>query len=399
MLMRGLPVVSTFQARFRFLTNVGLITVVFWWWGCFLAWPGLAQVQTQAQVQVQVPTLVAQDRVIAQDQGTWRVSYRFRLDGDRAWSTSIEPKQITLSINAWVSNARVPGLERPIRSYMEIKGEGQRTAAADLIVPSASANLEPEERDGLATREVCRMTLFKDTVISTVGSGAVGKSATASPSQNKSEFEQPLKPFRLACGETLILKLEFEHVRFLYGSYHPLLGVRELILRLGDLAFRDELPLDRDRALIPPRCPLEREPIPRDRLDSSQYVSAPHSLHLDSVGAGNQYYRFRDQDVRYSTPMRLSFWYLVAEDTQGRLKAKVTQYRNGPAHRYKTLSSGAFEICLDQVGRWVRVERIFQTEAQANELGLDFRIVGGDLGEAWIDDIVLEPVGASSHRP
>jgi hypothetical protein len=51
------------------------------------------------------------------------------------------------------------------------------------------------------------------------------------------------------------------------------------------------------------------------------------------------------------------------------------------------------------VGRWVHVERIFRTEPEATTLALDFRIVGADVGELWIDDVLLEPVGAGPEGP
>ena len=50
------------------------------------------------------------------------------------------------------------------------------------------------------------------------------------------------------------------------------------------------------------------------------------------------------------------------------------------------------------MGRWVKVEKIFKTEAEATTLALDFRIItnGADVGEMWIDDVSLEPYGSPS---
>ena len=83
----------------------------------------------------------------------------------------------------------------------------------------------------------------------------------------------------------------------------------------------------------------------------------------------------------------------------GECKARVAQYKDGPS-TYKVLSDGAFEACLTTVGRWTCVERTFQTESEANILALDFRIISpDDVGELWIDDVSLEPVGATPEGP
>ena len=65
------------------------------------------------------------------------------------------------------------------------------------------------------------------------------------------------------------------------------------------------------------------------------------------------------------------------------------------------LNNGGFEQCLKTVGRWTKVERIIQTEAEATKLTLEFKIVGDtEVGEMWIDDVSLEPVSADDRgRP
>ena len=49
---------------------------------------------------------------------------------------------------------------------------------------------------------------------------------------------------------------------------------------------------------------------------------------------------------------------------------------------------------LKTIGRWTKYERIVQTEPEATRLILEFKIVGEiDVGEMWIDDVSVEPVG------
>ena len=62
------------------------------------------------------------------------------------------------------------------------------------------------------------------------------------------------------------------------------------------------------------------------------------------------------------------------------------------------LNDAGFEKGLDVVGRWTKVEHVFTTDAEATTLALDFRIAGDtDIGEMWIDDVSLEPVGCPGH--
>ena len=51
------------------------------------------------------------------------------------------------------------------------------------------------------------------------------------------------------------------------------------------------------------------------------------------------------------------------------------QYKDTPIS-WRLLHGGAFEQCLKTIGRWTKVERIVQTEAEATTLTLEFKIVG-----------------------
>ena len=130
---------------------------------------------------------------------------------------------------------------------------------------------------------------------------------------------------------------------------------------------------------------------PDDRRDTRYFVSAPDSLHLEAHVPGNQYYRFPERPVRYGTRMKLSYWYLIAQGTEGECRARVAQYKDTPS-AWKVLADGGHEECLNTVGRWVKVEHVFRTENDATTLALDFRITGAEVGEMWIDDVRLDPV-------
>jgi hypothetical protein len=194
----------------------------------------------------------------------------------------------------------------------------------------------------------------------------------------------------------LYARLRWEHLHFLYGDYDPLLGQRALELRLGPATVRDVLPMDQEQYLALPRSTLPAPP--EERRDTRHYRSAPDSLHLEAHVPGNQYYRFPERPVRYATKMRLRFWYLVAPGTEGECRARIAQYKDTPT-AWRVLTDGAYEECLSAVGRWVKVEHVFCTEPDATTLALDFRISGADVGEMWIDDVSLEPVGVPPSGP
>ncbi len=126
-------------------------------------------------------------------------------------------------------------------------------------------------------------------------------------------------------------------------------------------------------------------------------LSGPDSLHLESHVPGHHYYRYPDRPVRYGTPMRLRFSYLIAAGTEGECGVRVAQYKDTPTS-WRMLNHAGFEKCLNVVGRWTRVERVFTTDVEATTLALDFRIAGdSDVGEMWIDDVSLEPVGGDGQ--
>ena len=176
-----------------------------------------------------------------------------------------------------------------------------------------------------------------------------------------------------------------------------MLGRRDLELRLGATTFRDALPLDREQYLAMPR---ETWPEPPDEHKDARFaVSGPDSLHLDADLPGGSYFRFPDRRVRYATRMRLRFWYRVAPGTEGELHARVTQYRITPGDSYKVLTDGGSDVHLAATGHWTLFDRVIRTEAEATALALDFRITPCDLGEAWVDDVSLEPADAPPGAP
>ena len=195
------------------------------------------------------------------------------------------------------------------------------------------------------------------------------------------------------------VRLRFEHLHSLYGDYDPLLSQRTVELHLGSAVLRDLLPMEREQYLALPKSTWPAPP--EDRRDTRHFISGPDSLHLEAHVTGNEHYKFAERPVRYATKMRLKYWYLVASGTDGGCRVRITQYKETPTV-YKILYEAAQEERLTQVGRWTKVERIFQTDREATSLGLEFRISDPNdtrIGEVWIDDVSLEPVLASPAGP
>jgi len=177
----------------------------------------------------------------------------------------------------------------------------------------------------------------------------------------------------------------------IFGDYDPLLADRKVELALGGLVVRDIVVLDREQYLAQPRFTWPE--LPEERRDFRHAISGPDSLHLEAHVPGHHCYRFPGRPVRYSSRMRLRFWYLIAAGTEGECRVRVTQFKDTPTS-WRTLHNGDLEQPLKTVGHWTKVEHIIQTEPEATTLTIEFQIAGEtDIGEMWIDDVSLDPVG------
>jgi hypothetical protein len=316
--------------------------------------------------------LTVVERVLTQDQGDWQVDYCLKLEGSKP--LVLAPSDFGARVEGWLSNSRVAVHATPRRSECVIAGQSSPTAAFDVIS-------SPEEAQRCRERAVLRVW--------------AGKACDSSPP--KGGDPEPLKSVTVEPGGLLRVRLRLEHQHCLYGDYDPLLGRRELELRLGaETTIRDLLPLDREQYLAQPKDTWP-EP-PEDHKDTRHFMTGPDSLLLEAGVPGNQYFRFPERKVRYSSRMKLRFWYMIAPGTEGEFKARIAQYRESP-NAWKVLSDGGSEHTLKTVGRWVKFEKIIKTESEATTMALDFRITGAEVGEVWIDDVTLEPIDAAPGGP
>jgi hypothetical protein len=348
-----------------------------------LAWTLTASTSLAIDVSSERGHLSLVNRSVTQDQGAWVVDYRLRYTSETG--VIITPEKIAVKVEGWVSNSRVVSHALPRWSSLVIAHGPDLSAISEVVAAADDA-------------QRCRERLVVSVWTEDGGPFSAGLST---PNNAKTEGSQPLAagltepttvlPLSLGPDAIVRVRLRLEHQHILYGEYDPLLAMRAVTLTLGLTSVGDIVPLDREQYLAQPKFTWP-EP-PEDRRDTHHAVSGPDSLHLEAHVPGHQYYRFHERPVRYSTKMRLRFWYLIAAGTEGDCKVGVAQCKDTPLS-YRRLSSGGFEQCLSIVGRWTKVERMIQTESEATILTLEFKIVGEtEVGEMWIDDISLEPVG------
>jgi hypothetical protein len=322
------------------------------------------------------------NRSVTQDQGTWVVDYRLRYTGKTG--VIITSDEVAVRAEGWVSNSRVPGHALPRRSSLLVARGPDLSAISDVVVTTEEAN-RCRERLVISIWTDDQETLLPKSNVATALNTQAGEASVSNVTEPATTLPLSLSPQAI-----VRVRLRFEHQHILYGEYDPLLAMRSVMLTVGSASVRDVIPLDREQYVAQPKFHWS-EP-PQERRDPLHSISRPDSLHLEAHIPGHQYYRYVDRPVRYSTLMRLRFWYLIAAGTEGDCKVRVTQYKETPI-AWRMLNNGGFEHCLKTVGRWTKVEQVIQTEAEATKLTLEFKIVGDtEVGEMWIDDVSLEPV-------
>jgi hypothetical protein len=330
--------------------------------------------------------LVVVGRSITQDQGDWQIDYRLRHPGPVGLTVNAE--EVSVRVEGWLSNSRVPGHAAPRRSSLSTTGSSGLSAVADVI-----ASDDEENR----CRERAILKIWAEDAAGNPAGPGLTSGGTRNANRND-DAAPPAPSLALSPGAIIRVRLRLEHVHVVYGAYDPLLGLRDVELRLGTARLIDVLPLDREEHLAQPsRVAFD---VPEDHRDTQYFVSAPDSLHLAAHIPGNAFFRFPEIPVRYGTKMRLRFSYLIAAGTEGACRARITQYKDSPI-AWKVLTDGRREEVLATVGRWTPVEVLIRTEPDATTLALDFRIEGAEVeaGELWIDDVSLEPVGAPPIDP
>jgi hypothetical protein len=335
------------------------------------------------------PTLTLIDRTVTQDQGTWVVDYRLRHAGQTG--IIVAPEEIAVKAEGWVSNSRVASHTIPRWSSLTLAQGAEVPAVADVI--TASNELQKCRERLLVSVWTEDQDLPKHKSNLPPGS----REKTSSPALSSSE---PGSALLLSVGPSAIVhfRLRIEHQHLIYGDYDPLLAVRTITLALGSARVRDVLPLDREQYLAQPQFTWPDPP--DNRRDARHAVSGPDSLHLEAGIPEHQYYRYPEHPVRYSTKMRLRFWYLIAVGTEGKCSVRLGQIMDTPIS-WRPLHNGCYEECLKTIGRWTKVERIIQTEPEATTVTLEFKIFSEtEVGEIWIDGVGLEPmVGAFTGGP
>ncbi|MGO9465777.1 MAG: hypothetical protein ACLQIB_54495 [Isosphaeraceae bacterium] len=359
-------------------------------WATACLWAGL-QFQALGESPAR-PSLKLAGRTVTQDQGAWVVDYRLRYVGDSG--IVVTPEKIGVKVEGWVSNSRVASHAAPRWSSLAL-ARGSALAAVSEVIASVDESQRCRER--LLVSVWAEDQASGNPTPSSRGVTATGAGSSPVP-VSTSTARSMILPLSLGPEAIVCVRLRIDHQHMIYGDYDPLLAVRKVELALGNSVVRDVVALDREQYLAQPRFTWP-EP-PKERRDSRHAVSGPDSLHLEAHVPGHHYYQFPGRPVRYSSKMRLRFWYLIAAGTEGDCCVRVTQLKDTPTC-WRTLHNGDYEQTLKTVGRWTKVERVIQTEPECTTLTVEFKIAGEtEIGEMWIDDVSLEPAGcAAAYGP
>lgn len=318
-----------------------------------------AIVKTEEQATEQKISIVTHSIEHTKKASTWKISYCLRNDSTETMRVTLDKIEATLK--GVVSNSRVPGHELPRDFLIEAETDAGRITGSTLIPLS-------KKDAGQRCAAHANVRVWNDSVELPRPAGATPKQSVDIPP-----------------GGEVNAEITLEHDHKLYGNYNTLLGILDLHLKLGRAHIRDTLALTPEKLKVPPEKPWPPAP-PADHRDTMKYYSAPDSLHLTAHLAGLQSYRFPPQKVRYKAPYRLSYRYFIAPQGEGTYIEQTTQFDSS----FNCLAGSEKEMELCKVGSWVNVSRIFQTAPTAEDLVLEFRIRGADIGELWIDDVKLE---------
>ena len=350
--------------------------------------------------QAIAPSLKVVDRTIGRERAAgsgWRVDYVLR--NEAAETVTLNPVDVAARVDGWVSNSRVPGHAAPRRSSPVVQGADAATGltAAAVVIASPEESRRCRERLTLALWSGDEPEPPRFAPTPPPHAPTLVRRTAGSPDPNTPPAISAGAPLAVVPpGGVLRVRLSLEHEHLLYGPYDPLLGRRSVELVLGSTVVRETLPLDRAGAPARGAEPWSPSP-PPEMVDTRVFLSAPDSLHLESEVAGKQSCRF-ERPVRYGSRLKLTFWYLVPPGCDGECRVKITQAKDSP-RTYRVLPDGEWEHTLTPAARWTRVERIFRAEPDATSLTVEYRILGAEWGEAWIDDIRLEPLDDGPPGP
>ncbi len=298
-------------------------------------------------------------RQASQEGGQWNIIYKLKYCGEE--SIELLGQDIDLEYEAWVANSALPPHTIPKKSAVKFS-LAEINSAQNVIIDNSNDRYRCKERISIAF-------------------------STNQKSEEK-QFKGKMYwiPLRLNPQQEFWCYINLAHEHFLYEKYDPLLGERRLKIRFGKYYFFDIIPLNQEHYSAQSDVRLSK--IPDERLDIRQFHSAPDSLYLATDIPGFQYFRFDDAPVKYGSQLRLSFYYLIAHGTDGHCHARVMEYQDTPNAWYRL--NGAFDEQLAGQGHWRKFEQIFCVSNNTTTIALDFRIVEANIGEMWIDDVILE---------
>lgn len=331
------------------------------------------------------PELSVVGRWVESQGSMWRVRYECVYTGGK--TIIIEPKDVSASISATVSNSRATGHHIPQKIETHC---GVREPSKSIVIPHPSGN------DPLQCHETITLGLTMPN--SEMPWGVHWPQTSAQPSTPPLEFQElPLKP-----GDHFVIILTGAHEHFLQPT-EPLLGARNVTITVGNMVIRDALKeLNEEARRIYPDTELK---IPSEVFrDHNRINKLPHQLHLAADIPEKRQYRYNEIPVLPDTEVKIKFRYVLAAGSLEGCRVRVEQYTDGPGNSPWKVLPGRREQTLSVATGWKPVEITCRTDPRATTLSLSFGFSSVDpntpfIGEVWIDQVAITHTGAPPQTP
>ena len=357
---------------------------------------------TSKNISSENPLFSTERLTPSQINGRWCIPYELTYNKKDKPFFVFNPQNLKIKYDSWVANSALPKHSVARRSQAEWNIT-ERNPIITNVIPS----LNEGQRCCEKILVVCLPEGLKDSVYEALNSDK--------------DLYQSLSGIRyqeltLQYGQRVYLYLLLDHDHFLYGTYDPLLGTRDIEISYKKetpytqiaqtflqeeeheqqdeypytLLFKDEIK-ELEQELNPAQPEVKLSTPVNERMDTRQFRSAPDSLYIAADIPGYQYFRFDDMRIKRGTRFNVSFWYLIAVGTEGTCHARIMEYQDTPNAWYRL--EGGFDEQLPLHGRWQKFgQKTFTALDDTTTIALDFRIIGANVGEMWIDDLELVPI-------
>lgn len=297
----------------------------------------------------------------------WILIYELRNDSDSP--VIFNDPDLEVSIDGWLSNSTVPGHESPAFHTMTL------ASFSPTVSKAFSSASKPVTCKNQVTFWYSDHESFP-IILKPISSDLDPR------------IRDPLPPLqRINPHGTVKITIQIDHFHDGIGAFEPLIGDYNIVFKLnrGDIKLVDRFNSFNYYHKYNPGRKFDRSI--EGVVSYEQFVSAPHS-HFLSCTMEVPTLRFSSKVLRPGSRQKLSFYYLIANGGQSPLVLNIAHVQMIKDHHLPPYED---IVDLKEVGHWQYFEKIFTVHPFANSLGISFEL-NGEIGDAWVDDLKLEPV-------